>query len=58
MESIRAPEVLFQPSLIGCSEMGVAELIDFVLKLFPPAEQQRLVNSILLTGGCSQFAGI
>ncbi|XP_011179467.2 actin-related protein 5 [Zeugodacus cucurbitae] len=58
VESIRAPEVLFQPSLIGCPEMGVAELIEFVLKLFPAAEQQRLVNSILLTGGCSQFAGL
>ncbi|XP_004517677.1 actin-related protein 5 [Ceratitis capitata] len=58
VESIRAPEILFQPSLIGCPEMGVADLIDFVLKLFPADEQQRLVNGILLTGGCSQFAGL
>ncbi|XP_054739499.1 actin-related protein 5 [Anastrepha obliqua] len=58
VESIRAPEVIFQPSLIGCSEMGLAELIDFVLKLFPADEQQRLVNNILLTGGCSQFTGL
>ncbi|XP_036333793.1 actin-related protein 5 isoform X1 [Rhagoletis pomonella] len=58
VESIRAPEVIFQPSLIGCSEMGLAELIEFVLKLFPEGEQQRLVNNIFLTGGCSQFIGL
>ncbi|XP_067628467.1 actin-related protein 5 [Eurosta solidaginis] len=58
VESIRAPEVIFQPSLIGSHEMGLAELIDFVIKLFPSDEQQRLVDNILLTGGCSQFAGL
>ncbi|XP_016992611.2 actin-related protein 5 [Drosophila takahashii] len=58
VEDIRVPEVLFQPSMIGCSEAGLAELIAFVLKLFPSAEQQRLVEHVYLTGGCAQFRGL
>ncbi|KAH8338962.1 hypothetical protein KR074_008233 [Drosophila pseudoananassae] len=58
IEEIRVPEILFQPSMIGCSEAGLAELIAFVLKLFPANEQQRLVNHVYLTGGCAQFKGL
>ncbi|KAH8276792.1 hypothetical protein KR026_000909 [Drosophila bipectinata] len=58
IEEIRVPEILFQPSMIGSSEAGLAELIAFVLKLFPANEQQRLVNHVYLTGGCAQFKGL
>ncbi|XP_068148676.1 actin-related protein 5 [Drosophila tropicalis] len=58
VESIRVSEILFQPSMIGCSEAGLAELIDFVLKLFPADKQQRLVQHVYLTGGCAQFRGL
>ncbi|KAH8382852.1 hypothetical protein KR009_005587 [Drosophila setifemur] len=58
VEDIRVPEVLFQPSMIGCSEAGLAELIAFVLKLFQADEQQRLVEHVYLTGGCAQFRGL
>ncbi|KAH8414113.1 hypothetical protein KR222_007304 [Zaprionus bogoriensis] len=58
LEAIRVPEILFQPSMIGCTEMGLAELIGFVLKLFPAAEQQRLVDHVYLTGSCAQFPGL
>jgi len=58
VEDIRVPEILFQPSMIGCSEAGLAELIAFVLKLFPAGEQQRLVDHVYLTGGCAQFRGL
>ncbi|KAH8295145.1 hypothetical protein KR018_007963 [Drosophila ironensis] len=58
IEDIRVPEILFQPSMIGCSEAGLAELIGFVLKLFPADEQQRLVEHVYLTGGCAQFKGL
>ncbi|XP_037732419.1 actin-related protein 5 [Drosophila subpulchrella] len=58
VEDIRVPEILFQPSMIGCSEAGLAELIAFVLKLFPAGEQQRLVEHVYLTGGCAQFRGL
>jgi actin-related protein 5 len=39
VERIRAPEVLFQPALIGSSEAGLAETIEFVLKKFTPEQQ-------------------
>ncbi|XP_034486181.1 actin-related protein 5 [Drosophila innubila] len=58
VEEIRVPEILFQPSMIGCTEAGLAELIAFVLKLFPADEQQRLVDHVYLTGSCAQFRGL
>jgi len=58
LEEIRVPEILFQPSMIGCTEAGLAELIAFVLKLFPAEEQQRLVDHVYLTGSCAQFRGL
>lgn len=57
VESIRAPEVLFQPSMIGISEAGVLETIDFVLKQFSAEDQLLLTKHIFLTGGCSNFKG-
>ncbi|XP_017856266.1 PREDICTED: actin-related protein 5 [Drosophila arizonae] len=58
VEAIRVPEILFQPSMIGCTEAGLAELIAFVLKLFTSEEQQRLVDHVYLTGSCAQFRGL
>lgn len=58
VESIRAAEVLFQPSMIGIGEAGLAETIDYVLKLFPAEDQQRLVDNIFLTGGVSKIPGL
>lgn len=58
VESIRAAEVLFQPSMVGIQEAGLAETIDYVLKLFPADDQQRLVNNVFLTGGVSKLPGL
>ncbi|XP_055856097.1 actin-related protein 5 [Episyrphus balteatus] len=58
VETIRATELLFQPSMIGSSECGLAELIDFVLKLFSPHEQLLLAQNVFLTGGCSLLPGL
>lgn len=58
VESIRAVEVLFQPSMIGIGEAGLAETIDYVLKLFPAADQQRLVDNVFLTGGVTKIPGL
>lgn len=57
VEAIRGPELLFQPSMIGSCEAGLAETIDFVLKMFPPNEQLILANNVFLTGGCANFPG-
>lgn len=57
VESIRAPELMFQPSIIGSSEAGITETIDFILKQFSLDEQSLLVQNIFLTGGCANFKG-
>jgi actin-related protein 5 len=58
VESIRAAEILFQPSMMGIFEAGLAETIDYVLKLFTTEEQQRLVDNIFITGGPSKISGL
>lgn len=57
VEQIRAPELLFQPSMIGSSEAGITETIGFVLKLFTADEQLSLAQNIFLTGSCAKFLG-
>jgi actin-related protein 5 len=44
--------------MVGSSEAGLAEVIDFVLKMFTNEEKLALVNNIFLTGGCAKFKGI
>ena len=58
MERIRAAEILFQPSMVGLSEAGLAETIDYVLKLFSAEDQQKLVNNIFITGGTAKIPGL
>lgn len=58
VEAIRTLELLFQPSMIGSSEAGLAGTIDYVLNLFPPETQLTLANNVFLTGGCSRFTGL
>lgn len=57
VESIRAPELLFQPSMIGSSEAGIVETIDYVLKQFSTDEQLLLAQNVFLTGGCANLKG-
>ncbi len=57
VETIRATELLFQPSMIGSSEAGLAETVEYVLKMLNDSEQMDLANSVFLTGGCSNFVG-
>ncbi|KAK6630410.1 hypothetical protein RUM43_014755 [Polyplax serrata] len=58
IERIRAPEVLFQPALVGNVEAGLSETIEFVLKRFTREEQCALVSNVFLTGGCASFPGL
>lgn len=57
VESIRAPELIFQPSMVGSSEAGLTETIQFILNMFTADEQQRLVNNVFLTGAIARFPG-
>lgn len=44
--------------MIGVQEAGLAETIDYVLKLFNADEQQKLVDNIFITGGATRIAGL
>lgn len=58
VERLRAAELLFQPSMIGSVEAGIAETIEFVLKLYTPEQQTRLVSNVFLTGGPTALPGL
>ncbi|XP_011506105.1 PREDICTED: actin-related protein 5 isoform X2 [Ceratosolen solmsi marchali] len=58
VERLRAPELLFQPSMIGLIEAGIAETIEFILKRYTPEQQTRLVGNVFLTGGSATFPGL
>lgn len=57
VESIRTPELLFQPSMIGSCEAGITETIDYVLKQFSVEEQLVMAQNIFVTGGCANLTG-
>ncbi len=40
--SVRIPELLFQPSMIGVEQAGVAETVQFVLNKYPIDIQNKL----------------
>lgn len=44
--------------MIGSSEAGIIETIDFVLKLFTADEQLLLADNVFVTGGCAQLPGL
>lgn len=44
--------------MVGLVEAGLAEVIDYILKMFNENDQQRLVDNIYLTGGAVKIPGI
>ncbi|XP_045151438.1 actin-related protein 5 [Echinops telfairi] len=57
-ERIRAPEIIFQPSLIGEEQAGVAETLQYVLDRYPKDVQETLVQNVFLTGGNMMYPGM
>ncbi|XP_075033689.1 actin-related protein 5 [Mixophyes fleayi] len=57
-ERIRVPEVLFQPSLIGEDQAGLAETMQYILDRYPQEVQQELVQNVFLTGGNVMYPGM
>ncbi|KAJ7331949.1 hypothetical protein JRQ81_014129 [Phrynocephalus forsythii] len=57
-ERIRVPEILFQPSLIGEEQAGLAESMHFVLDSYPKEQQEKLVQNVFLTGGNVMYPGM
>uniref|UniRef100_A0ACB8F692 Actin- protein 5 n=1 Tax=Sphaerodactylus townsendi TaxID=933632 RepID=A0ACB8F692_9SAUR len=57
-ERIRVPEIIFQPSLIGEEQAGIAETMQFVLDRYSKEQQQKLVQNVFLTGGNMMYPGM
>uniref|UniRef100_A0A8C5QXJ1 Actin-related protein 5 n=1 Tax=Leptobrachium leishanense TaxID=445787 RepID=A0A8C5QXJ1_9ANUR len=56
-ERIRVPEIIFQPSLIGEDQAGLAEAMQYVLNQYPNDVQLELVQNVFLTGGNVMYPG-
>jgi len=57
-ERFRAPEVLFTPSMIGKSEVGIAEMVCVVIQKCDVDIQKDLYRHIVLSGENTMFDGI
>ncbi|XP_072412428.1 actin-related protein 5 [Chiloscyllium punctatum] len=57
-ERIRVPEIIFQPSLIGEEQAGIAETLQYVLDRYPKDQQDELVQNVFLTGGNVLYPGM
>lgn len=63
VERVRIPEVVFQPSIIGVHQMGLAEAVETVLQKHPECSNVRvcikvsilLYQTIFITGGNTLF---
>ncbi|XP_076436270.1 actin-related protein 5-like [Babylonia areolata] len=58
VERTRAPELLFQPSMLGMEQAGLAETLNYVLTKFDLPSQKRLCQNVFLTGGMAQVPGL
>ncbi|XP_069686641.1 actin-related protein 6 isoform X2 [Periplaneta americana] len=56
-ERFTVPDILFHPSDIGISQMGIPESIAHSISVCPPETHPHLYSNILLTGGCTLFPG-
>uniref|UniRef100_A0A131XM87 Actin-related protein 5 n=1 Tax=Hyalomma excavatum TaxID=257692 RepID=A0A131XM87_9ACAR len=57
-ERIRAPEILFQPSIIGVEQAGVAETLEFVFSRYTKEQQSFLAQNVFVTGSPALLPGI
>ncbi|XP_068688119.1 actin-related protein 5-like [Montipora foliosa] len=55
VERIRVPEVVYQPSMLGIEQAGIAETVEFILNHFPAELQTALVQNVFVTGGNTKF---
>ncbi|CAL1298090.1 unnamed protein product [Larinioides sclopetarius] len=55
LERIRVPEILFQPTMVGIEQAGLAETIEMVLARYVISDQQKLAENVFITGGCAKL---
>lgn len=61
VERFRCPEVLFSPNLIGIDQAGLDEMVGVCIRRMSSREQaleERMTNSILMTGGSCLYPGM
>ncbi|XP_075238261.1 actin-related protein 5 isoform X2 [Lycorma delicatula] len=58
VELIRAPELLFQPSMIGSPQAGLAETIEYVLHGYDESTAAAITGNVFVTGGCALIPGL
>ncbi|XP_014262122.1 actin-related protein 5 [Cimex lectularius] len=58
IETIRAPEALFSPYLIGSMQAGISDVIAWVIKQYPNDIAEMLSKDVCLTGGLARIPGI
>lgn len=57
-ERFRAPEVLFQPSLLGKEALGIHQCVNKTILECDIDTRKELFNNIVLSGGTTMFPGI
>ncbi|GFQ72130.1 actin-related protein 5 [Trichonephila clavata] len=55
VERTRVPEVIFQPTMVGIEQAGLAETIEMVLARYSLSDQQKLAENVFITGGCAKL---
>ncbi|KAF8395541.1 hypothetical protein HHK36_019489 [Tetracentron sinense] len=61
VERFRCPEILFQPNMIGIDQAGMDEMAGISIRRLPlkgNSVEERITNSILMTGGSCLFPGM
>ncbi|WCJ19640.1 actin-related protein 5 [Euphorbia peplus] len=61
VERFRCPEILFHPKLVGIDQAGLDEMAGLSIRRLPSMDQsvnERLTNSILMTGGSCLYPGL
>ena len=57
LERMAAPELLFQPSMVGSDVAGLDEALCRVVHGYEPAVQLQLASNVFVTGGLAGLAG-
>ncbi|XP_012088943.1 actin-related protein 5 isoform X2 [Jatropha curcas] len=61
VERFRCPEILFHPNLVGIDQAGADEMAGVSIRRLPAKDlelEERLTNSILMTGGSCLYPGM
>jgi len=56
-ETIRTPEILYQPSMVGNDQEGISGMIEYVLRNYTQEKQSEMIKNVFCTGGPSLLHG-